>query len=362
MKNWIVLYLFFLKTILVFGQNADWIPACDATTGQVVYIEQSDFSEDCCYDWNGTNWTKRTDCNNVIPKCRSLITREKCCTYDGQSAWVSDYTDGSTEILILATNEVVENPNYALVSCCNTDAPTIPNLLCDEELPATLTVTRPNDTSNPNWNNENLETNNTLSDNVELKVRITASTPNSANMFGIDSDDPDANHSTIDYTFYAYEYATVKSLQIRENGAFKFNVIGAWDINDELIIRRVNGTVYYYKNGLLVYTSQISSTLPLQAASSFYNGGGVWQSGSISLGEISYCQYEAEKENKKLTQQNRSLSLSSNVLLVAVEPIILDAYNTLIFNDEQKALLEEYRVTEQDLITFITNPPIGIGN
>lgn len=233
--------------------------------------------------------------------------------------------------------------NIYIKTCCYEDA-----LLCDEDLPSELTVIRPDDTPNNGWNNENLETGNQLSDDVEMCFTISASTGNTPQMLGLDSDDPNAAFNTLDYSFYVYTANSNNLLRIYENGANVAN-LAAWAIGDELCIRRNNGIVTYYVNGSLVHTSATTSTAPLQVGSSFYFANGFWGNGTISFSDIAFCQVNPSNEMRVA----KRLSQPDSIELAASDPELLEIWNTLTLTIEHYPILQGYEVTEKDLIKYI---------
>jgi len=145
---------------------------------------------------------------------------------------------------------------------------------------------------NTGWNNQLNTTGNFDTDDSELCFTIDSSTGASPQMLGLNSDpNSNASYTSIDYSFYVYDNGTTKLLQIRENGAFRLTVPGAWAVGDELCIRRdINtGVVTYYKNGILVYTSTVLSTAPLAFDNSFYFAAGFWGTGQITFTGLKLC-------------------------------------------------------------------------
>lgn len=85
--------------------------------------------------------------------------------------------------------------------------------------------------------------------------------------WGLSDDDTDLNPSSIDYNFLV-QYTT---LYIQENGVNKLTSATAQ--GDKLRISRVGGIVKYFKNGVLLYTSSVTSTSNLVLDVSLYTGG-----------------------------------------------------------------------------------------
>lgn len=72
-----------------FAQLDNWFPMCDTITGEQVYVQQTELADDCCYRWDGSNWTKR-DCNNLRSKCHIFSISESQYCYDSDSDGLYD--------------------------------------------------------------------------------------------------------------------------------------------------------------------------------------------------------------------------------------------------------------------------------
>ena len=237
-----------------------------------------------------------------------------------------------------------------------TSVETVPVIQCDSEIESEITVTRPDDTPNVNWANENLESGIQLSDDLEGCWTISASSPNSANMVGLDSDDPNENYNTIDYTFYIYENGGTRLLRIYENGVFVFNYPAAWQIGDQLCIRRIGGVVGYLVNGVVIHPSGTNSTGPLQMASSFYyTTTGTWSVGSITLSDLSFCEYVATSNMRFSSLSTFKNDSKLMLLLASSDPLLLQVWDKLqITSKEEKEALKQYEsINEKELINFI---------
>ena len=108
-------------------------------------------------------------------------------------------------------------------------------------------------------------------------VEITAAGTSGYRMFGFSDPattpihpDPNANHhNTIDYAIYARNGG---SLYIYESGASR-GTFGTYSAGDVLRVQRQNGTIYYKRNGVLLYTSTIASTTELMVDSALHTNG-----------------------------------------------------------------------------------------
>jgi len=92
MKKLIYILISFLFVNTLLGQQIEnAIPACDTLTGEMILIEQSKLVDDCCHKWNGVNWEKLPNCDNVVPgacpdqidkQCWGVIDSNLLCTYN----------------------------------------------------------------------------------------------------------------------------------------------------------------------------------------------------------------------------------------------------------------------------------------
>jgi len=92
------------------GGVENWFPACDTLTGEVIYIQQSELIDDCCWEWNGDNWEKRENCDNVDSNCieTSIYTEELC--YHGIFHWYDNTTPSNGACGLVSANYGL-NPN-----------------------------------------------------------------------------------------------------------------------------------------------------------------------------------------------------------------------------------------------------------
>jgi RHS repeat-associated protein len=90
-------------------------------------------------------------------------------------------------------------------------------------------------------------------------VEFVASEENTARMIGLSSQNNGVHYNTIDYAIHP---RTDKTVGIYEKGTLKKEV-GTYSAGDVFRIARVGTAVKYYKNGMELYPSAISSTGPL---------------------------------------------------------------------------------------------------
>ncbi len=89
-------------------------------------------------------------------------------------------------------------------------------------------------------------------------------------MFGLSNGDSDQSYADIDFAFYTYP--PTGRICIFESGVNR----GSYDDyaeGDTLRISLEGGTVKYYRNGVLLYTSSDIPTLPLSVDTSLYSNG-----------------------------------------------------------------------------------------
>jgi RHS repeat-associated protein len=88
-------------------------------------------------------------------------------------------------------------------------------------------------------------------------------------MVGLSKDNPNANYNTIDYALYQRSDNTIR---VYENGTM-IGTFGTYVPGDILRVERLGTTVRYLHNGIVIYTSSVQSTQPLQVDASFYHVG-----------------------------------------------------------------------------------------
>lgn len=88
-------------------------------------------------------------------------------------------------------------------------------------------------------------------------------------MFGLSHTDINQNYTSINYALLSSSNGT---LYIFENGN-QIGTYGGWAVGDILRIAVENGKINYYHNGVLIYTSTQSPTLPLVLDTAFFATG-----------------------------------------------------------------------------------------
>ena len=94
-----------------------------------------------------------------------------------------------------------------------------------------------------------------------------ASTRDHRLMICLSESSPNSSYSTIDFAIYlAYQ-----NVYVYESGAYK-GIYGDYASGDTFKVERTGtGTIKYYKNNNVIYTSTETSTAPLIIDASFYN-------------------------------------------------------------------------------------------
>lgn len=88
--------LSFFGNAQVLGGGFEWIQGCDGRTGEVVMIQQSELTDDCCWRWDGLNWVKQENCKGIVENCEPMMT--KCYTdSDGNKYFQWYYALGGNE-------------------------------------------------------------------------------------------------------------------------------------------------------------------------------------------------------------------------------------------------------------------------
>lgn len=114
-----------------------------------------------------------------------------------------------------------------------------------------------------------------------IEIRVNATT--TQRMFGFSAADVNAHYNSINYAFY---------LNNDTLGVYESNVQRPFStgltVGDILSIHRIGSTVYYKKNGQVVYTSTVLSSTTLIADISIYTVGGVINGAGISLPTLGF--------------------------------------------------------------------------
>jgi hypothetical protein len=87
-------------------------------------------------------------------------------------------------------------------------------------------------------------------------------------MFGLGTGDTDQGFADIEHAIYTYP--GTGSLYIYEGGVYRAGG-GAYAVGDKLRVAVEGGLVKYRKNGVLVYSSTVPPTYPLNVDTSLYS-------------------------------------------------------------------------------------------
>lgn len=101
-------------------------------------------------------------------------------------------------------------------------------------------------------------------------VDFTVTQTNVYAMAGLATADPDQNYTSINYNMYL----TAGTLQVYESGTSRVS-FGTYSAGDRFRVERIGSTVYYKKNGAVIYTSTVASTGILLVDTSLYTTGAV---------------------------------------------------------------------------------------
>lgn len=111
-----------------------------------------------------------------------------------------------------------------------------------------------------------------LQANTSGYVETTLSSTTHVAMLGLSDTDPDAGNASIDFGFRM----NGNVMEVHENGVVKFTgASGSLVVGDVLRIHRLGSTIYYLKNGKIVYTSAVVSTSALLVDVSIFSPTGV---------------------------------------------------------------------------------------
>lgn len=109
---------------------------------------------------------------------------------------------------------------------------------------------------------------------------------NNAGMAGLSNGDPDADYPSLDYAIQAGpNYGS--SVVIYENGVQKATSPILYNASDAYRVALESGSVKYYHNGTLIYTSSNSPTYPLLFDTALYARGGQIQNAVIASDPVS---------------------------------------------------------------------------
>ncbi|MDB5258458.1 MAG: hypothetical protein JWM14_3153 [Chitinophagaceae bacterium] len=117
---------------------------------------------------------------------------------------------------------------------------------------------------------------NTVSNNGYFQ--FTATETNKYRAVGLSSSNANSNYTSIQYAFYLSSSSTI---QIQESGNYRGS-FGTYAANDVFKVSVENSVVKYYKNGALLYISNVAPTLPMLVDVSIYNSGGTVTNAIVS--------------------------------------------------------------------------------
>jgi YD repeat-containing protein len=119
------------------------------------------------------------------------------------------------------------------------------------------------------WGNSGAASVETLPANTNGWLEVANTQPDTHRMIGLSSANANASYETIQYALYL----TGDQFTVYENGAQQ-PVLRPLAVGDVLRVERTGGTVRYYQNGALAYTSPVPCSAALLADASIYSQGG----------------------------------------------------------------------------------------
>lgn len=135
-------------------------------------------------------------------------------------------------------------------------------------------------TSNGNWDGNGFSYQ-SVANNGYMQTTVVET--NKARMIGLSATDVNSNYTSIQYAFYLLNGG---ALRIYESGTLR-GTFGTYAAADVLKIAVENSVIKYYKNGVLLYTSGVTPTLPLYVDVSTNSTGATVSNVKISNGNIS---------------------------------------------------------------------------
>jgi hypothetical protein len=100
-------------------------------------------------------------------------------------------------------------------------------------------------------------------------MEFTANGTNTYRMAGLSNGDSSQHYNDIDFAIYVM---TLGRLRVYEGGVSRGS-FGTYATGDVMRVEASGGTIRYYRNGTLFYTSLVTPTFPLRGDTAFYNVG-----------------------------------------------------------------------------------------
>ena len=94
-------------------ENVEWteITIVQGASVTVIYVNQDNLQI-------GTPAGSPADWKACSEFTRKSVGVNRCCTYNGTNVWITDYDDGSFDVLDISLNTVIASPDISLLDCC----------------------------------------------------------------------------------------------------------------------------------------------------------------------------------------------------------------------------------------------------
>jgi len=164
---------------------------------------------------------------------------------------------------------------------------------------------------------------NVLLANSDGYVEITVTESGYHRSIGLSMVDESPTPEDIDYRFYLLSSSTSENLLIYEKDKY-IGEFGSYQVGDKLKINRVNNQIQYLKNGILLYTSIITSTSPLMMDVSLY------ETGSTLDEIIASFSTESTTTNSTIPMENKDQWMNGNNMMYHDGKIVIGPSTTKI--------------------------------
>lgn len=161
---------------------------------------------------------------------------------------------------------------------------------------------------------------------------------------GLSHGDTDKDLTDIDFAFYLHADG---SLTIREGGTHKTTIGGGYAANDVFKVEVKSGTVKYYKNGSLVYTSLSSPTFPLLVDTALRTVGS-------TINDVALTTTKLHVGTQAVPLPGGRLSCGDSDVVVVNGSFLLQQSDTITFQD---FLGKTQQQVETRLGTYVSNNP-----
>jgi hypothetical protein len=236
------------------------------------------------YQWllNGTNVGSNSSVyTNTNLSNSDVVTCAVTLGFGGCSA--TSYTSNS--IVIGNINQTLQNEFYvsgaSAASACKEAISDVVWMIASSSLKNTINANSLSKlTSDGSWDGNGFSFQSVGNNGY---MQMTAAETNKDRMVGLSATDGNASYLSIQFAFFLQSNGIIG---IYESGSSR-GTFGAYATNDIFKIAVENNIVKYYKNGVAIYISGITPSLPLYVDVSTYSTGGTVNNVKISNGSIS---------------------------------------------------------------------------